>query len=86
MPLGTSAAQFLRWFDLMGLQRHIKVLGIFARLYYRDGKSQYLHDLPRVLDYVRETASAYAEAAPLAGFIAKRIDPVFPDAQRRASV
>lgn len=83
MPLGADEAQFLRWFDLMGLQRHIKVLGIFARLYYRDGKSQYLHDLPRVLDYARETASAYAETAPLARFIAKRIDPTFPDAQQR---
>ena len=41
--------EFIRWFDLMGLQRHIKVLGIFARLYYRDGKSGYLKDLPRVL-------------------------------------
>ena len=41
--------EFMRWFDLMGLQRHIKVLGIFARLYYRDGKPQYLKDLPRVL-------------------------------------
>ena len=50
-----SAAQFLRWFDLIGLQRHIKVLGIFARLYYRDGKPGYLKDLPRVLDYTRET-------------------------------
>ena len=83
IPVGRDAAEFLRWFDLMGLQRHIKVLGIFARLYYRDGKSQYLHDLPRVLDYARETAFAYAEAAPLARFIAKRIDVKFPDAQQR---
>lgn len=41
------------WFDEMGLQRHLKVLGIFARLHHRDGKSRYLADLPRVLDYVR---------------------------------
>ena len=47
--LDADAVQFMRWFDLMGLQRHIKVLGIFARLFYRDGKSQYLKDLPRVL-------------------------------------
>jgi N-acetylmuramate 1-kinase len=84
VPVGTDAAEFLRWFDLMSLQRHIKVLGIFARLYYRDGKSQYLHDLPRVLDYARETAAAYSETAPLANFITKRIDPKFPEAQLRA--
>ena len=42
-----------QWFDDMGLQRHLKVLGIFARLHHRDGKSGYLGDLPRVLDYVR---------------------------------
>ena len=47
--LHADEAQFLRWFDLIGLQRHIKVLGIFARLFYRDGKPQYLKDLPRVL-------------------------------------
>ena len=83
LPAGRDASEFLRWFDLMGLQRHIKVLGIFARLYYRDGKSQYLHDLPRVLEYARETASGYAEAAPFARFIAKRIDAKFRDAQQR---
>jgi N-acetylmuramate 1-kinase len=83
-PLSASAPQFIRWFDLMGLQRHIKVLGIFARLFYRDGKSQYLRDLPRVLDYVRETATLYPETHAFAEFIAKRIDPLFEDAQRRA--
>jgi N-acetylmuramate 1-kinase len=79
-----GAAEFIRWFDLTGLQRHIKVLGIFARLFYRDGKPQYLKDLPRVLDYVRDTASSYAESAPFADFLAKRIDPKFKDAQQRA--
>jgi len=82
--LDADAARFLRWFDLMGLQRHIKVLGIFARLFYRDGKSQYLRDLPRVLDYARDTAARYAETEPFADFLVKRIDPVFEDAQRRA--
>ncbi len=52
-----SRERFLRWFDLIGLQRHIKVLGIFCRLYYRDGKSGYLDDLPRVYDYVIERGS-----------------------------
>jgi aminoglycoside/choline kinase family phosphotransferase len=82
--LNATAAEFLRWFDLVGLQRHIKVLGIFARLFYRDGKSQYLNDLPRVLDYARGTAADYPETAAFAEFIVRRIDPEFPGAQRRA--
>jgi N-acetylmuramate 1-kinase len=81
---GAAPAEFIRWFDLIGLQRHIKVLGIFARLFYRDGKAQYLKDLPRVLDYARETASSYAETAVFGDFIAKRIDPLFAGAQQRA--
>ncbi|MDH4260482.1 MAG: phosphotransferase, partial [Gammaproteobacteria bacterium] len=51
LNVGADREQFLRWFDCMGLQRHIKVLGIFARLWYRDGKPGFLDDLPRVLDY-----------------------------------
>ena len=82
--LGGSERDFLRWFDLMGMQRHIKVLGIFCRLYYRDGKSQYLPDLPRVLDYVRAVAADYAETAEFARFIETRIVPDFPAAQARA--
>ena len=58
---GTSFAQFMRWFDLMGAQRHIKVLGIFARLNHRDGKPAYLNDLPRVLAYVFDTCERYEE-------------------------
>lgn len=49
--------QFRLWFDAMGLQRHLKVLGIFTRLHQRDGKAGYLADIPRVLDYVRVTAA-----------------------------
>ena len=55
----------LRWFDLMGVQRHLKVLGIFARLNYRDGKAQYLDDLPLTLKYVVETCERYQELQPL---------------------
>jgi hypothetical protein len=51
--------------------------GIFARLYYRDGKPGYLKDLPRVLRYTREAAAAYAETAPFADFIAQRIEGEF---------
>ena len=62
-------ATFIKWFDLMGLQRHIKVLGIFSRLAFRDGKPDYLLDLPRVIAYVTEVLNLYAETEPaLAAF------------------
>jgi len=80
-----SAAQFLRWFDLIGLQRHIKVLGIFARLFYRDGKPGYLKDLPRVLDYTRAAAAAYAETAPFAQFLDADVEARFAEAQARVA-
>ena len=68
LPAGDGAL-FLRWFDWMGLQRHIKVLGTFARLYLRDGKSTYLDDLPLVIHYVREMLDKYAgEEADFAEF------------------
>jgi aminoglycoside/choline kinase family phosphotransferase len=57
--------QFIRWFDFMGVQRHLKVLGIFARLNYRDSKPQYLDDLPLTLKYVIEACSQYDELSPL---------------------
>ena len=82
--LGLSNAEFIRGFDLVGLQRHIKVLGIFSRLHYRDGKAQYLKDLPRVLRYTQDAAAAYAETAEFADFIAERVAPEFPAAQNRA--
>jgi aminoglycoside/choline kinase family phosphotransferase len=74
LEAGEDEGQFMRWFDLIGLQRHIKVLGIFSRLYYRDGKSQYLDDLPRVLQYTRDVAGAYPETAEFAAFLAARIN------------
>ncbi len=58
-PSGQEPAEFLRWFDLAGLQRHLKVLGIFARLWYRDGKPGYLADLPRVFGYVSAAAAQF---------------------------
>lgn len=80
---GASEAEFLRWFDLVGVQRHIKVLGIFCRLWYRDGKSGYLADLPRVLAYVRETCAGYAELGPLGRFLEERVAPALPPANAR---
>jgi len=52
LPEGLEAETFHRWFDRMGLQRHLKAIGIFARLHHRDGKPGYLGDIPRTLDYV----------------------------------
>ncbi|MFZ9141119.1 MAG: aminoglycoside phosphotransferase family protein [Burkholderiaceae bacterium] len=59
LPIREDFADFWRDFELMGLQRHLKVLGIFARLFHRDGKENYLKDLPLVLQYTRSVASRY---------------------------
>ena len=69
-------AEFLRWFDLMGLQRHIKVMGIFARLSLRDGKDNYLHDLPLVIDYSLEAARQYPETQAFCHWFEQRISPL----------
>ena len=63
-----------RWFDLMGLQRHIKVLGLFCRLWYRDGKRGYLADLPRVWRYVRNVGAQHPEFADFIALIESKID------------
>jgi N-acetylmuramate 1-kinase len=68
-----DAGTFKRAFDLMGLQRHIKILGIFCRLWYRDGKAGYLGDLPLVWRYVREVGRRYSDIAPLVGLIERAI-------------
>ncbi|HMA89530.1 MAG TPA: phosphotransferase [Burkholderiales bacterium] len=66
LPVDADFAAFWRSFEWMGLQRHLKVLGIFARLNYRDGKEKYLEDTPRFVGYARAVARRYAELAPLA--------------------
>lgn len=65
LPVDPDFASFYRDFEWMGLQRHLKVLGIFARINYRDGKPHYLTDTPRFVAYVREVAARYRELAPL---------------------
>lgn len=70
----TEPGRFLRWFDLMGVQRHLKACGIFARLHHRDGKPHYLADVPRTLGYVRDVSGAYPELADLSRLIRDRID------------
>ncbi len=66
---GVDATRFRRWFDLAGLQRHLKVLGLFCRLAYRDGKPAYLDDLPRVFGYVVDVASRHPELAGLVALL-----------------
>jgi len=67
--LKTDDTEFIKWFDFMGLQRHIKVLGIFSRLYLRDGKDGYLKDIPLTLRYTIDTALRYEETKELANFL-----------------
>ena len=67
LPVNADFGAFYRDFEWMGLQRHLKVLGIFARIHYRDGKRGYLEDTPRFLNYARTVAARYRELAPLAG-------------------
>lgn len=64
--------RFLRWFDLMGVQRHLKAAGIFARLNHRDGKPGYLADIPRTLGYVQQVCADYPELVSL-GTITERV-------------
>lgn len=71
-----SDTEFLRWFDWLGLQRHIKVLGIFARLQLRDGKSGYLTDLPLVIRYTLEVAEQYPELRTFADWFRRTLLPL----------
>lgn len=70
-----SEETFLKWFDLMGAQRHLKAIGIFARLNHRDGKSGYLGDIPRTLSYVQQVAEKYPELKPLQDVIDTHVLP-----------
>jgi aminoglycoside/choline kinase family phosphotransferase len=65
LPVGADFGTFWRDFEWMGVQRQLKVLGIFARLYHRDGKDAYLKEMPRVMRYLREACSRYDELSPL---------------------
>jgi hypothetical protein len=65
LPVPDDISTFYRDFEWMGAQRHLKVLGIFARLYHRDGKDGYLKDLPLVMDYLRRACERYIELRPL---------------------
>ena len=71
----TDEATFREWFDLMGVQRHLKAAGIFARLNHRDGKPGYLADIPRTLGYIVEVGQRRPAIAPLADYIAVQVLP-----------
>ena len=81
---GRDEGEFLRWFDLMGVQRHLKVLGIFARLWHRDGKAGYLRDLPLTLRYLQQTCREYPPLAPLGALLEGPVAAELPRANARA--
>ena len=81
---GRDEGEFLRWFDLMGVQRHLKVLGIFARLWHRDGKAGYLRDLPLTLRYLQQTCREYPQLAPLGALLEGPVEAELPRANARA--
>ena len=70
-------AQFRRWFDFMGMQRHLKAIGIFSRLHLRDQKSDYLKDIPRTLEYVIQTCQRYPEFSEFSGFLHYQVLPAY---------
>ena len=65
LPVHEDFGEFYRDYEWMGVQRHLKVLGIFARLYHRDGKEGYLKDMPLVMSYLRKAAERYIDLKPL---------------------
>jgi aminoglycoside/choline kinase family phosphotransferase len=65
LPVDPDFGEFWRGLEWMGLQRHLKVLGIFARINYRDGKPKYLADTPRFIGYARAAAKRYSALSPL---------------------
>jgi hypothetical protein len=71
LPVDDDFGEFYRGVEWMGLQRHLKVTGIFARLTLRDGKPQYLADTPRFIHYIRTTCARYRELKPLLRLVEK---------------
>lgn len=78
VPVPADYAEFRREAEWMGLQRHLKVLGIFARLTYRDGKAPYVADTPRFVRYVMDVAPRHADLAPLVRLFEKHVLPKVP--------
>ena len=67
--------QFIRWFDLMGLQRHLKAIGIFSRLKIRDHKENYINDIPRTLNYVIHISDNYPELSSFSQLLKNEVLP-----------
>ena len=72
---GTDVEQFRIWFDLMGMQRHLKAVGIFARLKIRDGKEGYLQDIPRTLSYLINVGARYPQFASVVAWLRSDVVP-----------
>ena len=79
-----ETSTFRRWFDLMGMQRHLKCAGIFSRLHLRDGKARYLGDIPLVIDYLVEAGSAWGEFTDLVDWLVTDIQPRLDELQQPA--
>ena len=77
--------QFTQWFDWMGLQRHIKVAGIFCRLNYRDGKADYLKDIPLTLTYILQQAEKYPAMSEFHQWLEQKVMPLFEEKQAQLS-
>ncbi len=77
--LDCSLETFTRWFDLMGLQRHLKAIGIFARLHLRDDKSGYLADIPRTMMYVEQVCAKYPELLDFYTYLHHEVLPIYQD-------
>jgi hypothetical protein len=75
LDTGADEQQFLLWFDLMGVQRHLKASGIFARLWHRDGKAGYLPDVPRTLAYVEQACGRHRDLAELGTLVREHVLP-----------
>lgn len=80
-PAVLEKKQFIQWFDWMGLQRHIKVAGIFCRLNYRDGKDGYLKDIPLTLTYILQQAEKYPEMLEFFQWLKDKVIPAFKEVQ-----
>ncbi len=79
LPAQVRESQVIRWFDLMGAQRHLKCAGIFSRLNLRDGKPRYLGDIPLVIDYLVETAGLYEELNNFGQWLASDVVPLLDE-------
>ena len=82
LPAAVTEATFLRWFDLMGVQRQLKASGIFARLYHRDQKPGFLKDIPRTLSYILDLGQEHTELQFLIDLIENRVMPALEEANQ----